>query len=136
MTLYFCVDDRYGLRFNHRRQSRDASVLEDICSGLEGALLIDPMSQRMVAAAGIPFALAPAEITMDLPGAHYFVEGRPTGDWIGLADRVVLYHWNRHYPADVYFDVELSSLGFMLAETAEFPGKSHERITREVYVKC
>ena len=30
MTLYFCLDDHNGMLFNHRRQSRDAAVLEDM----------------------------------------------------------------------------------------------------------
>ena len=48
MTLYFCLDDRNGMLFNHRRQSRDAAVLEDIRSRLEGELVIDPISQRLM----------------------------------------------------------------------------------------
>jgi len=48
---------------------------------------------------------------------------------------VVCYRWNRHYPADQYFDIDLSAMGFALSESEDFPGKSHEKITREVYVK-
>ena len=135
MTVYFCLDERSGLSFNRRRQSRDSAVLADIASRLTGELLIDPISCPLVQQAQIPYCIALPELTEKLPGVHYFVEQRQPGDWVSLADRVVLYRWNRHYPADRWFDLDLTSMGFVLAETAEFPGTSHETITREVYAK-
>ena len=45
MYLIFCVDDQYGLQFNHRRQSRDSKVIEDIIDHIEGnVLLVNPYS--------------------------------------------------------------------------------------------
>ena len=49
--------------------------------------------------------------------------------------KIVLYRWNRHYPSDVKWEPDLEGLGFALTETTEFPGTSHEKITREVYVR-
>ena len=46
-------------------------------------------------------------------------------------EKVILYHWNRDYPADVYFPVDLSV--WKCVETKEFAGSSHEKITRERY---
>lgn len=46
-------------------------------------------------------------------------------------DSVILYKWNRVYPADQYFAMDLS--GWKLVETVEFPGSSHEKITEERY---
>ena len=48
MTLYICLDDRNGLKFNKRRQSRDAALLENLRSQLAGNLLIDPCSEKMM----------------------------------------------------------------------------------------
>lgn len=135
MTLYFCLDDRNGMLFNHRRQSRDAAILEDIRSRLEGELLIDPISRVLVEPAEIPYHFAPEEITEPVQGSHFFAEYRQPGEWVNLASTVVLYRWNRHYPADQYFDIDLGAMGFVLSETADFPGTSHDTITREVYVK-
>ena len=47
------------------------------------------------------------------------------------AEELVLYRWNRSYPGDVTFPWPLT--GWTLAETAYFPGTSHEKITEEVY---
>lgn len=121
--------------FNHRRQSRDAAILEDIRSRLEGELLIDPISAVLVEPAQIPYSYAPQEITEQMAGSHFFAEYRTPGNWVALASTVVLYRWNRHYPADRYFDIDLSAMGFSIYEIMDFPGRSHETITREVYVK-
>ena len=129
MTLYICLDDRNGLQFNKRRQSRDAVVLEDIRSHLTGPLAIEPFSEKLIRQAEIPCVLLP-EVAEDL-----FLERVPTEEILAACGKVVIYRWNRHYPADMRWEPDLSERGFSLADTAEFPGKSHEKITREVYVK-
>ena len=50
MTVYLCLDDRGGLLFNKRRQSRDAVLLADMAAGLEGKLYIDRFSEKLIAA--------------------------------------------------------------------------------------
>lgn len=129
MTLYICLDDRNGLRFNKRRQSRDEKVLADIRSRLTGKLLIEPFSEKLIREAEIPYVLLP-ETAEDL-----FLEDVPAERVLQNCEKVVIYRWNRHYPADVRWDPDLENRGFSLAETGEFPGKSHEKITREVYIK-
>ena len=135
MTLYFCLDDRNGIGYNRRRQSRDSAVLGDIQSRLDGDLMIDPISRRLVERAGIPWCPAPQELPEELPEGSYFVEERQPGTWVAKAQCVVLYRWNRLYPADRWFDIDLNAMGFTLAETLDFAGTSHPIITREVYVK-
>ena len=49
------------------------------------------------------------------------------------ADRLVLYRWGRHYPADRRLD--LPPAGWRLEGQTEFPGRSHDMITKEIYVK-
>ena len=129
MTLYICLDDRNGLKFNKRRQSRDAAVLADIRASIPGVLTVDPYSQKLVQGAGIPYELAPEELPED---AHFFLEARPAAEVLPAASTLVIYRWNRHYPADVRFDADLSE--FTLQSTCDFGGKSHETITKEVYV--
>ena len=129
MTLYICLDDRNGLRFNKRRQSRDAALLEDIRSQLAGNLLIELFSEKLIREAEIPYVLPP-EAAED-----FFLEDVPSEEVLSACEKVVIYRWNRHYPADVRWDPDLAERGFTLTETLDFPGKSHETITREVYVK-
>ena len=127
MTLYICLDDRNGLQFNRRRQSRDASVLEDIRSQLTGKLLIDPFSEKLIRESEIPYVLPPEE------AADFFAEAVPSEDILAKVMKLVIYRWNRLYPSDVRWEPDLNAMGFVLRETTEFPGTSHEKITREVY---
>ena len=129
MTLYICLDDRNGLQFNKRRQSRDAAVLEDIRSQLAGALLIDAYSEKLIREAEIPYVLPPET------GEDYFAESIPSEEVLEHANKLVIYRWNRHYPSDIRWEPDLAALGFVQKETTEFPGTSHEKITREVYVR-
>lgn len=130
MTIYVCLDARNGMLFNNRRQSRDAAVLEDIGGSLPCQLTIDPFSEKLIREAGIPYVLAEETLPED---AHFFLEARDPSELVAGASCLVIYRWNRHYPADVRFDADLS--GFTLESTCEFPGKSHETITKEVYTR-
>lgn len=129
MTLYICLDDKNGLQFNHRRQSRDSAVLEDIRSQLTGSLLIDPFSEKLIRDAQIPYVLPPE--TAD----DYFMETIPSDEVMEQTTKIVIYRWNRHYPSDIRWVPDLTAMGFTPEETAEFPGTSHEKITREVYTR-
>ena len=71
MTLYVCLDDRDGMLFNNRRQSRDRAVLEDIRASVPDVVTISPFSEKLVREAGIPYALAAEDIGED---AHFFLE--------------------------------------------------------------
>lgn len=128
MTIYVCLDDRNGMLFNKRRQSRDARVLEDIRESVPDVLTIDPFSEKLIREAQIPYVLAPEELPED---AHFFAEARNLTDLLPRASQLVIYRWNRHYPADVRFEADLSA--FRLESTVQFPGKSHDIITKEVY---
>lgn len=130
MTIYVCLDDRNGMLFNKRRQSRDAAVLADIRASLPGALNIDPFSEKLIREAGVPYILAGDALPEN---AHFFAEARAVAPLLTQGTTLVVYRWNRHYPADVRFDADLS--GFTLQSSEEFPGTSHETITKEVYVR-
>ncbi len=135
MTLYVCLDQRNGMLFNRRRQSRDAAVLEDIRKELPQKLHIDAFSEKLAASAGIDFEIAPEDLSALPEKAHFFLENRDPDSVISLASKAVIYRWNRHYPADTHWNTDLTAAGFRLAETTDFPGKSHERITKEVYTR-
>ena len=49
-------------------------------------------------------------------------------------DEIYLFQWNRDYPADVYFSLDLNS-DYKKIKTEDFAGYSHEKITLEIYQK-
>ena len=77
---------------------------------------------------------------------HPAAEGKGTcwlEDTVGelrpdAADRLILFRWNRTYPADMLFDQKafFSGGNWELVSQEEFPGKSHEKITMEVYQRA
>ena len=46
-------------------------------------------------------------------------------------EELILYCWNRDYPADVHLNWDLSA--FTVADRRDFPGTSHKTITRTIY---
>ena len=135
MTVYVCLDDRNGMLFNRRRQSRDKALLEDIHASIPEILTIDPFSEKLIQQANIPCVLAPEDLSLLNPDAHFFAENRRAEELLPLAHKLVIYRWNRHYPADVIWDRDPQEAGFALSERVDFPGSSHETITKEVYIR-
>jgi len=133
MKLIFCLDDKNGMMFNGRRQSQDKLLRSRVLSIVgNNKLVMSPYSAKQ-------FTEGESIITSDDPQRiaesedFYFVEDRPFS--IENADEIIIYRWNRHYPADVKFDHNVKALGFSLYYTYEFEGSSHEKITEERYKK-
>lgn len=207
MMIIACVDEKNGLMFNHRRQSRDLAVCRDIlreCRGKKlymsvySARLFEEVrgAEETTRAVGIEEttravgteetmravgteeatravgteetmrAVGTEEITraegseeaMKVRGTEENAEKNGTEivlseEILSLAGdedicfiedtaitgfeeqirEVILYKWNRRYPADRYFTLDLSDGTWELLRTEEFKGSSHERITKEVY---
>ena len=58
-------------------------------------------------------------------GEYCFVEDKDVVPYESRIEEVILCHWNRDYPADMYFKMDLGS--WKLAETQEYAGSSHEK---------
>ena len=54
-------------------------------------------------------------------------------NYIEKIDNIIIYKWNRIYPSDLYFDIDIKNGQWKLIETEEFQGSSHEKITKEIY---
>ena len=129
LTVYVCLDDRNGMSFNGRRQSRDSKVFEDIRQELTGELLIDPFSEKLICRAELPYRIIEGPLPEE---GQFFLEMRPVQDAL-TADRIVIYRWGRHYPADRRWELDLEEHGFSLAAQTAFQGTSHELIGKDVY---
>ena len=133
MKLILCLDERNGMAFNHRRQSRDRVLIEDLCRHIGASTLcISPYSLPLFE--GHPIKTAVSEQPMQEAQAedYCFLELQaPTLD--ESVSELILYRWNRHYPSDVAFRADLHA--FSLTSTLDFVGSSHEKITKEVWKK-
>ena len=134
VKLILCLDDRDGMAFGGRRQSRDAAMLADLSKLVrEGAVLrATPYSQKLLSEAGIPARISEFPELDAADGDLCWLETRAPLEGVRI-DALILYRWNRHYPADLSFDV--ASTGFCPASREELVGKSHPKITKEVWIK-
>lgn len=130
MTLIVCLDDKGGMMFGSKRQSRDGVLTRRILSLTQGKnLVLSPYSAPLFEGEGnLVVAEDPAAVCTadDL----LFIENTPLPE--SGFDTLLVYRWNRRYPATRFFT--LSTEGFQLAETTEFSGSSHECITEERWV--
>ena len=134
MHVIVCLDDRNGMLFHHRRQSRDREVVGEILKGLCGRRLwISPYSQPLFQGAGEDIFVDERFLEKAAPGDFCFVEGAPLAPWRDKLESITVYRWNRHYPGDVFLDIDLKS-GWTLSQQRDFPGYSHDKITEEVYL--
>ena len=135
MRLIACVDDRDGMAFHQRRQSRDRAVRADLLAEVgEACLWVSGATARQFPAEE-QSRLCVDESFLEKagPGEYCFVEDKDVVPYESRIEEVILCHWNRDYPADMYFKMDLGS--WKLAETQEYAGSSHEKITEERYVR-
>lgn len=141
MIVIACVDERNGLMFNHRRQSRDSAVCRDIlqeCGGKKlymssySGKLFEGMEEKKETE-----EIIISEEILRQAGSHdvCFIEDTDITGFERQIESVILYNWNRKYPADRYFPLDMSDGSWELTRTCEMQGSSHERVTKEIYEK-
>ncbi len=133
MKLIVCLDEREGMSFGGKRQSRDRILIEDMKKMLDGEpLFITEYSEKLLFQSGIS-----VKVCHDLHACNgfCFVENESVSDYGKMLEELVIYRWNRHYPSDLYFDLAPAELGLRLESIEEFEGSSHEKITKERYKK-
>ena len=134
MILIVCLDDKGGMMFNNRRQSSDKVVISKIAEITQGSKLwLNNYSQSLFDQAHLPLAVDDDFLQKAGGGEFCFAENADIAQYTTKIEKIYLFHWNRHYPADFYFPVDL--IDYKLIARSEFMGNSHEKITLEVYEK-
>lgn len=132
MKLIVCIDDKNGMAFNHRRQSRDRNLIDRIMQlTVDSNLYIAPYSKMLFDPARV--IIKPDPLSNAGPNDFCFVELEDLTDYESNVHELILFHWNRVYPADLYFPFHLNQ--WTLIQSEDFQGNSHEKITMEVYRK-
>ena len=135
MILISCVDDRMGMLFGGRRQSQDRVLRERIVQlSSKSKLWMNHYSAKQFSENDASHInISDDFISEALRGEFCFAEDLLVSEIEDSVEMIILYKWNRTYPFDLSFDIDLS--GWCLAETKDFEGSSHEKITEEVYVR-
>ena len=133
MIPIVCVDDRFGMAFNHRRCSRDAVVTADIRHRTAGAKLwADTYSDKLFAGSGGVIADDKA-LEKAGAGEYVFCELMDPGKYQDRIEKVLVYFWNRSYPSDTKLTLDPEC--WTRTVIAEFTGYSHEKITLEEWTR-
>lgn len=135
MIVIVCIDDGGGMMFNHRRQSQDRILRGRIAEETKDSrLLMDPYTARQFRD-NLPQNAVVSEDFLEEAheGDYCFVEDKDISPYEDKIEKIIVYRWNRDYPRDAVFPVDLS--GWQLESTEDFEGSSHDEITREVYVR-
>ena len=130
MKIAVCVDDNRGMLFNKRRQSRDKVVLADLMT-LSERIRIHPFSEKLFTEYTGCIDVNENFLEDAQEDDLCFVENQLLKPQEELISQLIVYKWNRKYPADFRLDLDLSQ--WNLKEQIEFVGNSHEKITREIY---
>lgn len=127
MNLIVCIANNNGIMFNKRRVSKDALLIERL-KGItkENKIYVSEYSKPLFDGFD-NLVLSNENLTNN---DFYFLENE---GYNGNIDKIIIYKWNRDYPADKYFDIDLSS--YELISTQDFQGSSHDLITEEIYIK-
>lgn len=132
MKLIVCLDNKNGLCFNKRRQSQDRRLRDFI--------------KAMTKDSKLYMNFYTYELYKDFKNAvvcEDFLSRAKADDYCLLEtcsvkedekkiQELFIFRWNKVYPADTYFDLDLSL--WNLAELEELEGSSHS-ITKERYIK-
>ena len=135
MHLIVCLDDNNGMAFNHRRQTRDRELIRKMLDTVNGnPIWMSPYSYKMFLDAP-EGAVIPNENYLEEAGEgdFCFAELENLEEIMHKVKSLIIFRWNRVYPADTWLPVDLSSWRKYFSE--DFEGSSHEKITKEMYVK-
>ena len=132
MNLIICLDEQGGLSFLGKRQSMD-TVLRKKALELAGEdlLWMDAYSAAQFTEHSDWICVDEAYLQNAPGNAWCFVE-RIQPD-LSQVDKLAIFRWNRLYPSDKKFTIDLAQLGAKLCFREDFVGTSHPNITLEVY---
>lgn len=124
MKVFVCIDDKNGMMFNERRQSKDRALIEKVKEIAKG--------EQIFASEYSAKILPDATLCKNFEGIEgfAFIEN-PEDLFENQIEVLYVFKWNRHYPSDRKFNMNLTN--FELVSTEDFVGYSHENITLEVY---
>lgn len=132
MKIIVCVDKNKGMMFHQRRQSQDRIVREKILE-ITTCLYMNDYSTSLWRNDILIIKKDEQFLKLGGNNDYCFVENVSLKDYQDEIDEVILFCWNREYPADFYFDMNLDD--FQLVHQEDFAGSSHDVITEMIYRK-
>lgn len=121
MEVIYCVDNNLGISFNNRRVSSDKEIINDIYKDYD-CINIFKRSEDL-------FREKKYNVIESIDNDVYFLED----NYNIFSSKLILYKFNRDYPSDVKLNYDLSK--YKMISSYNFKGNSHDKITKEVYIR-
>ncbi len=135
MNVIVCVDNRMGVMFNKRRQSRDRILCQKVADTVaDNKLLLNSYSADLFDSFNIDIVVDDEFLKNAQNGDFCFCEGAELKPFTNKIEKLIVFRWNRDYPYDQTLDIDISA-GWSMVKNEEFEGSSHDKITMEVYVR-
>ena len=132
MNLIICLDNNGGYSFAGRRQSQDKIQAEKMLELVaDGKLFVNEYTAKLFKELPQNLIVCTDPISQAKEDDYCFIENISLQNIV--ANKIIIYRWNRAYPSDKKFPQELLN-GKKLVSTCDFMGNSHEKITQEVYL--
>lgn len=131
MKLIFCLEKNKGMMFFGKRHSQDRELRKKLIEMTEGhKLWMSNYSAKQFTE--YETIIADDDYMHKVQSDDYcFVEDKAYS--VDGVSEIVLCHWNRKYPSDKFFEIDLKKEGFKKERTEDIKGSSHEKITIEVW---
>ena len=124
------------MAFNKRRQSSDRVIREDMLKMIaDNALYVNSYTVKQFKEGSSRLIVDDSCLDKAEMGDYVFIEDMQIGAYASDVEQIIVYRWKRKYPADLFFDVDLTSSEWTLLHSEEFEGHSHECIGKEIYVR-
>ena len=133
MKLIFCLDKGKGMMFFGKRQSQDQVLREHILEYIGDSKLWMTEYSAKLFGESEKIIVDNDYLNKAADDDFCFIEDGAYA--VDNATEIFLCHWNRKYPGDKFFDVDLKKIGFKKTCSTDFKGSSHDKITVERYVK-
>lgn len=137
MILIVCLDDQNGMMFNGRRQSRDSIIIDLILEEAAGRIIwMNWYSYKQFSELSCKNIKVDNDFLVKAKTGEYcFAENYHVANYGKKIEKIIIFRWNRKYPSDFKLDIDLNSDVWKQVKWQDFRGYSHEKITKEVYIK-
>ena len=134
MKLVVCLDENNGIKFFGKRQSQDELQRKNLFELIgKSKLFLSEYSYDLYKDFDFNLEIID-ENTKIVEKSFFLYEGEFLEKFLPITDEIICYFWNRDYPFDETFEEFLKDC-WKEKEVFEFRGKSHDKITRKIFVK-
>lgn len=131
MKLIFCLAKDNSMMFFGKRQSKDELLREWLLDYTAGSKLW--MSEYSANQFDEKANISIDDNYIIYAGLEDYCLIEDKAYNISEANEIVLCKWNRAYPGDKFLNIDLKNEGFNIIDKLDIKGKSHEKITIEIY---